>query len=205
MSEGVSEKDPDEQRSVDSNATPSDRSPSNADDPPPITDGPQRLDPRWITVERISSWIYAGIVTIALLIFLGLCWSLGWFGLWLRLGFTLMSVGVSASLVYRAHIYPTLWYRRASYVLSQTTIEIRTGVWWRSVTSVPRSRIQHTDVEQGPLMRKYGIAKLIIHTAGTQHATVELIGLSRQQADRTRDHLIARVAGAHESGRADGV
>lgn len=201
----MSEKDPDEQRREDTDATQPDRTRPAGDDPPPITDGPQRLDPRWITVERISSWIYAGIVTIVLLIFLGLYWSLGWFGLWLRLGFTLMSVAVSASLVYRAHIYPTLWYRRASYVLSQTTIEIRTGVWWRSVTSVPRSRIQHTDVEQGPLMRKYGIAKLIIHTAGTQHATVELIGLSRQQADRTRDHLIARVAGAHESGRADGV
>lgn len=205
MSEAVSEKDPGEQRTDDAGATQPDRPRPAGDDPPPITDEPQRLDPRWITVERISSWIYAGIVTIVLLIFLGLYWSLGWFGLWLRLGFTLMSVAVSASLVYRAHIYPTLWYRHASYVLSQTAIEIRTGVWWRSVTSVPRSRIQHTDVEQGPLMRKYGIAKLIIHTAGTQHATVELIGLSRQQADRTRDHLIARVADAHEPGRADGV
>ena len=205
MSEGVSETNPGEQRSTDADATQADPSRPTATEPAPIPDGPQRLDPRWITVERISSWIYAGIVTIVLLIFLGLYWGFGWFGLWLRLGITLMRVGIAASLVYRAHIYPTLWYRRASYVLSQTAIEIRTGVWWRTVTSVPRSRIQHTDVEQGPLMRKYGIAKLIIHTAGTQHATVELVGLSRQQADRTRDHLIARVAGAHERGRGDGV
>ena len=41
-------------------------------------------------------------------------------------------------------------------------------------------------------MRRFGIAKLVIHTAGTQHATVELPSLSKEDAERVRDHLVDR-------------
>ena len=61
---------------------------------------------------------------------------------------------------------------------------------WRQVTSVPRSRVQHIDVAQGPLIRRFELAQLIIHTAGTEHATVELNGLAHDVALRLRDFLI---------------
>jgi membrane protein YdbS with pleckstrin-like domain len=51
-------------------------------------------------------------------------------------------------------------------------LEIRRGVFWRSVVNVPRSRVQHTDVSQGPLERSYGLGTLIVYTAGTDHAQV---------------------------------
>jgi membrane protein YdbS with pleckstrin-like domain len=67
-------------------------------------------------------------------------------------------------------------------------------VIWRAVSNVPRSRVQHTDVAQGPLDRKYGLGKLIIYTAGTQHSRVELPGLEHQTALAIRDHLLPRQA-----------
>lgn len=112
---------------------------------------------------------------------------------------------VLGALIYRAHQYPKLWHKRASFILSHDTLEIRTGVWWHLVTTVPRSRVQHTDVVQGPLMRRFGVAKLVIHTAGRAHATVELSGLSRDQAEKTRDQLISRIVGKGPSGSRDGV
>ena len=62
---------------------------------------------------------------------------------------------------------------------------------WRSICSVPRSRVQHTDVAQGPIERTYDLATLIIYTAGPQHASISLDGLSHETALLIRDHLIA--------------
>ena len=45
-------------------------------------------------------------------------------------------------------------------------------------------------VHQGPLQRRFGIAKLTVHTAGTEHSAVELSGLNFATAQRLRDALI---------------
>ena len=48
------------------------------------------------------------------------------------------------------------------------------------MTNVPRSRVQHTDVSQGPLERNHGLGTLVVYTAGTDHAKVELGGLDHR-------------------------
>ncbi len=69
-------------------------------------------------------------------------------------------------------------YRHTFYRLDAQGIEIRRGVYWRVVINVPRSRVQHTDVSQGPVERRYGLGTLVIYTAGTDHAKVDLAGSS---------------------------
>ena len=51
-------------------------------------------------------------------------------------------------------------YRHASYRVDPQGIEIARGVIWRSIIHVPVSRVQHTDVSQGPLQRRYGLGTL---------------------------------------------
>jgi hypothetical protein len=63
-------------------------------------------------------------------------------------------------------------------------------VFWRRTIIVPKSRVQHTDVSQGPLQRRYALGTLVVYTAGTDHAKVELPGLSYARAMRIRDHLL---------------
>ena len=58
------------------------------------------------------------------------------------------------------------------------------------VIHVPRSRVQHTDVSQGPVERRFGLGTLVIYTAGTDHAKVDLAGLEHGVALRLRDHLL---------------
>jgi hypothetical protein len=83
-------------------------------------------------------------------------------------------------------------YRHMSYDVDDDVIEIRSGVFWQSVQNVPRSRVQHTDVSQGPLERKHGLGRLVIFTAGTQHSRVELPGLAHHTALDIRDRLLPR-------------
>jgi len=60
---------------------------------------------------------------------------------------------------------------------------------------VPRSRIQHTDVTQGPYERRFGLATLVVYTAGTEHASIPIEGLSHETALAFRDALLARGEG----------
>ena len=74
-------------------------------------------------------------------------------------------------------------------------LEIARGVYWRTVTNIPKSRIQHTDVSQGPLERRYGLGTLVVYTAGTHHSEVKLPGLEFTIAQRIRAHLLPRDHG----------
>lgn len=73
---------------------------------------------------------------------------------------------------------------------------IRRGVWWRSEVFVPRARIQHTEINQGPLDRRWGMASVSIHTAGTRLEQISLPGVPRAVAEALRDVLLDRKAHA---------
>ena len=96
-------------------------------------------------------------------------------------------------LAFRALAWPPIAHRHMSWSLSPLSIHLSHGVIWRTTTSVPRSRVQHTDVGQGPLQRRFGIATLSIHTAGSDMAQVNLSGLEHGDAIAVRDYLIYKA------------
>lgn len=72
------------------------------------------------------------------------------------------------------------------------------GVLWRQLTVVPYGRMQLVEVSSGPLDRRFGLARLQLHTAAaTTDATIP--GLDPEEAERLRDRLTelgeARSAG----------
>jgi membrane protein YdbS with pleckstrin-like domain len=155
---------------------------------PAVADGVLRqLDPMTIRVERTASWIFTSAAGVILLIQLivnlfGGPWRIA-------LGVAL-AAGVGGLLAWLSHRWPEISYRHTFYRVDPQGIEIRRGVVWRRTINVPKSRVQHTDVSQGPLQRPYGLGTLVIYTAGTDHAKVELPGLSHARALRIRDHLL---------------
>lgn len=164
-------------------------SPASADlDPAAIADGVLRqLDPNTIQVERTAAWIFTSVVGVVLLFQL-LVSLFG--GPWHMAISLTLTIGVGGALAWVSHRWPEISYRHTFYRVDPHGIEIRRGVVWRSTINVPKSRVQHTDVSQGPLQRKYALGTLVVYTAGTDHAKVELPGLSHSRAMRIRDHLL---------------
>ena len=153
------------------------------------------LDPRVIPLQQITGSIFIAVIAFGSFAVLAVRTltagrAPGWPAL-LQLVVWLVVVLLG---FWHAMRWPPRAYRHTSYRVDDQGIEIRTGVWWRHVTKVPRSRVQHTDVAQGPLERRYGLATLVIHTAGTEHAKVELKGLAHETALAIRDHLLPREA-----------
>ena len=88
-------------------------------------------------------------------------------------------------------LWPALSYQHLRFGVDDTGIAIESGVLWRSRIALPRVRIQHTDVSQGPLQRRYGVGTLKLYTAGSRHTRIELEGLNHDDAIALRDALLA--------------
>lgn len=88
---------------------------------------------------------------------------------------------------------PQSRYNARGYQISADRLRVVRGLLWRSDTVVPFGRVQHIDVDQGPLDRFFGIATLTLHTAGNHNASVSLPGLGEELArtmrEDIRDHI----------------
>lgn len=81
-------------------------------------------------------------------------------------------------------------FRRTRYRLDRQGLSIRRGVFWHTETRVPRSRVQHVDLNHGPIDRRLGLAELKVYTAGTRLASVSLGGLDAARAESLRDAMV---------------
>jgi len=57
----------------------------------------------------------------------------------------------------------------------------------------PFNRIQNCSVQSGPLERKYGLASLVIYTAGTNGADMRMSGLLQEEADKLRYFILSKI------------
>lgn len=152
------------------------------------------LDPRVIQLDRIAGLIVTLVASAAyasLLLILWVTTELSAVALLLiAAGWPVITIGFAA-LSWK---YPALDYARTAYRIDEDVIEIRKGVWWRSSVHVPRSRVQHLDVSQGPVERRFGLATLSMYTAGTHYGHVPLRGLAHPVALALRDRLLPRTS-----------
>jgi membrane protein YdbS with pleckstrin-like domain len=150
------------------------------------------LDPRFVpqqrVVFRVVALVAAAASLLALLIVFAAADSLAG---WARLLLAVSWLGAVLIGAWAAERWPVLQYSHLGYQLGGDGLQVRHGVWWQTVTHVPRSRVQHTDVSQGPLERRYGLGTLVVYTAGTDHARVSLPGLAHEVARALRDELRA--------------
>jgi len=144
----------------------------------------QHVDPAAITVWRWESALTALVAACALAVPLGpMSPSVA-----VTIGVAVIVLGALF-----AWSWPVARYRRLTYAVDGLGLTIQQGVWWRVQIALPRVRIQHSDVSQGPLQRRYGLATLKLYTAGSRFTKVELEGLRHEDAIALRDTLLSRT------------
>ena len=169
---------------------------------PPVADGVERaLDPSWVELQRVVGWIVWAVLTPLVLLVVAITTVASSLPILADVLLFVCWVALSVLLAWLAHSWPPIEYRYFRYRIDAQGVDIRLGVMWRRTISVPRSRVQHIDVAQGPLERRYGLASLSIYTAGTEFAKVDLPGLPHARAVRIRDHLLP----GREHGADDGT
>lgn len=84
-------------------------------------------------------------------------------------------------------------FRSTSWLLDDDGFALRRGRLWRRETRVPTSRVQHLDLRRGPLERRWRLATLVIHTAGSRMSAVAVPGLDMADAEALRDRLARQL------------
>lgn len=146
----------------------------------------QQLDPRVVRLWRVTDGLVYGVTLAALLVGL---WLMRRGQLWSYLsgGWALLALLCAWWSLRR----PLRLYRSWGYRLDDRVLETRHGVLWQHTRLLPLARLQHVDIKRGPLERRFGLASLVLHTAGTHAASTEIPGLAADEAVRLRDHLLA--------------
>jgi membrane protein YdbS with pleckstrin-like domain len=158
----------------------------------PAPEAMRRVDPSAKLLFRIRS-----IIPNSMLLLLATGGGIGvlFSGSTLAIAIGEITAGAFALLVIALWwFWPSLVWQHLAYRITPDLLVIQRGVLWRTETRVPRTRIQHTDVSQGPLERSFGLATLVVHTAGTRFATVDLPGLLTSDAEALRDALLGAIA-----------
>jgi membrane protein YdbS with pleckstrin-like domain len=150
----------------------------------------RRLDPAYVSASRLAGAITTAVFTLTGTTGVAVLWFVSdmssvWKGT-IAGGAALLLLGIGLL----AYLWPPLEFARTSWSIDEEGIEIRRGVVFRHVIFVPRSRIQHTDVSQGPLQRRFGLATLVVNTAGTHEHEINLDGIARATALEARDSLL---------------
>ena len=159
------------------------------DEPTDSSEELTKLHPDHVKVTRIVAVLWMLVLAIPCAIVELALYSTGdspipngpFIGLWL-----VLAVYIVAFLPHRRYI-------NRGYHMGADRIRIVRGFLFRSDTIVPFGRIQHIDLDQGPIQRRYDLATLTVHTAGNHNSTVSLPGLLHEDAMAMREQIRAHI------------
>lgn len=148
----------------------------------------QRLHPDYLKVYRIN-WVITAVISMIIIIaYVVIAQWKDWtmIPVWIGLGVLLLECLLFVWII------PRVIYSRYKYELFENELEIQSGLIFITNVLVPMVRVQHVELETGPLMRKYQLAKVKIVTAATTH---EISGLKLEEAQalKRRIGILAKV------------
>ena len=156
--------------------------------PPPADLHPLEGDTFALHPDLPRLWLMQGAALCAAAAATACLWLLA-AGLWWLLPAVPL---LAAALLWAGLRYRRAWARHYRCALLPDGLLIHHGVWWRREVFVPRARVQHTEVHEGPLLRRFGMATLKVFTAGSRMAELEVRWLPRAAALELRDRLLDR-------------
>lgn len=137
-------------------------------DEPPTLPGAvdvQAFRPSEGFLRYLKFYFWFGLVLIDGLIFLGwlaITIAFPWLGLILALPAFLLATLPDIVAYIAIHLrYDATW-----YLVGRRTLRIRRGIWVLHETTITFENVQNIHVSQGPMQRYFGIADVLVETAG---------------------------------------
>jgi len=148
----------------------------------------KKLDPRvvrlWQWTDLIAYLVLLGISTPGMIL-LGIRNPA--FAVWLAIIWLLLA----GLFIWLSIKRPRRAYEAWRYRIDDRVLETRSGIIFHRTRLLPLSRVQHVDLDRGPIERRFGLASLALFTAGTHSAKTTIEGLDADEAVALRDHLVA--------------
>ena len=151
---------------------------------PSIPEGWQTLTPAAVRVGGILGALVAAPITIPVTSIVG--------ALLEPSATTALALGVALLVLFAVFgvLYGRARAKRVRWRLDRRGLQVSRGLVWQGEVLVPRSRVQHLDIERGPIERRFGLASLVVHTAGTRLSALRQGGFVDAEAVALRDALL---------------
>lgn len=81
-----------------------------------------------------------------------------------------------------------------AYAIREKDVIYRSGWIIQSTHTCPFNRIQHSTVTIGPLEKKFGLASLVLYTAGSNEADLRIRGLQETAAWTLKEWITQKIA-----------
>lgn len=107
---------------------------------------------------------------------------------------TFLSAGLLTAVLYTFGIMVTwVGFSQKGYCLREQDIHYQKGVVWHVTKSLPYVRIQHIELETGPIERLFGLTTMKFFSAGGGGADLKISGLTEETAQQIRTYVLARA------------
>lgn len=142
-----------------------------------------RVDRRAIYAWRMHQIILIVVLLLAMTAAAYVMDYLEW-PVWISIAGFMLILSISPFSIYFG---PQWEWTYTRYEITEKEVYLQSGRIFIERTIIPMIRIQHVESAQGPILRKYGLANLKIHTAGGGSFTIR--ALSMEEADQLRDRI----------------
>jgi len=89
-------------------------------------------------------------------------------------------------------------YTKKSYAIRERDLIYNKGLIWRSSTVIPFNRVQHCEINQGPIERLFGLSELKVFTAGGASSDMSIPGLLPDTAERLKEFIVYKTGSDEE-------
>ena len=85
--------------------------------------------------------------------------------------------------------------KKRKYAVREKDISYEKGILFRSLTTVPFNRIQHVEIDEGPISRLFGLVSLSVFTAGDSSDDLKVSGLLKEEAKQIKEFISNKIDG----------
>ena len=101
-------------------------------------------------------------------------------------------IAVFLFLVFYISLTKTI-FNRKKYLVHETYLSYKKGLLVRQMTMIPFSRIQHIEIDEGPIERYFNLSTLSIYTAGDSGKDLKISGLKKEKAQEIKELITAYI------------
>lgn len=101
-----------------------------------------------------------------------------------------IAIGIITVLTLWSVIYSYLADPKKKYAIREFDVHFQSGLIFYKTVSQPIMRIQHIEIERGPIERSAGLATLQVYSAGGANHTFQIPGLVHSKAVELRQFIL---------------